>query len=407
MKKVVIAILLLLSLSLAGFLGWLGSRRGPGAPRFQSTHAEPRLGSFKSIHYEFLSPSPFEGGKMWISIFGGTNNYHCFLFDIDRQTILGELMNASPIFMSRDQSKLLCVQQTRATASFRAGITALFQRVRHPKRPSRSPSDDLETFWLLDVDRPSATRIGTVSGLRSTMQPSPDFRYGWIKPSDDPEYSGVLLCDLERKTLTRINVAGWPQGWWDESTIVIKDPTNNFVLCNVANGKTSPLLSSAQVAGFFGKMNLPDAPATASLFSIWNGKEDDFYLADLHKKWQAVESFLIKLDRSGPALSLASPRFQFEWSDHLDSTGGWYLYSGRQSGQASSAVFLRDLRDNSTHTLVASDGGGYFSIPRFDRDGVIYIRSNMLWRISLNGSNQVRLFPPTQAQPEADGGTRR
>lgn len=344
---------------------------------------------------------------MWITTFEGTNNYHCFLYDIDRQTILGELINASPIFLNRDQSKLLCVQRTRAAWSLRARIEALFQRIRHPKRPARSPTDDLEMLWVLDLNRNSAARIGKATGLRSTFQPSSEFRYGYIKPFEDPGQPGFLFCDLEKKTLTLINAAGWPQGWWDESTIVIKDPTNNFVLCNVTTGKASPLLSSAQVAGFFGKMNLPDDPATASLFSIWNGKANDFYLADLHKKWLAAESFLIKFERSGPGLSLISPRFKFEWSDHLDSTGRWYLYSGRQSGEASSAVFVRDMRDNSTRTLVASDGGGYFSIPRFYRDGVIYTRSNALWRISLNGSNQARLFPPPEAQPNPTGSSRR
>jgi hypothetical protein len=344
---------------------------------------------------------------MWITLFGGTNNYHCYLYDIDRHTILGELINASPVFMNRDQSELLCIQHTKGTGSLRAQITAVLQRIRHPNRPSQHLSDVVETLWVLDLNRDSATRLGTASGLRNTtFQPSPGFRYGFIHPLG-AERPGFFLCDLEKQSLRRINVAGGLQGWWDESSVIIKDTTNNFILYNVASGATSPLWTSEQIAGFFGKMNLPDAPATATLFSIWNGKQNDFYLTDRHKKWQAIESFLIKFERSGPALSLVSPRFKFEWSDHLDPTGGWYLYSGRESGHASSAVFLRDLRDNTDHTLVASDGGGYFSIPRFYHDGVIYIRSNALWRISLDGSNQARLFPPPQAQPDANSSPRR
>jgi hypothetical protein len=118
----------------------------------------------------------------------------------------------------------------------------------------------------------------------------------------------------------------------------------------------------------------------------------------------AVESYLIKVGRPGATLSLISTNFKFEWSDHLDSTASYYLYSGRDSGQASSAVFLRDLRNNTDRPLVPSDGGGYFSIPRFYREGVIYVRSNMLWRIDFNGSNQTRIFPPPEIRPEAGGG---
>ena len=407
MKKFAIAVLLLISLSLAGFLGWLGSRPGPGAPQFQPTQGTPRIGHYKNIQYEFLSPSPFEGGKMWVSVFGGTNAHHCFLYDIERQAILGELINASPVFMSHDQSKVLCIQYSPSARSLRAWLAALFQRILHPRTPTRLPPDDIETLCVLDLKRNSLTRIGTASGLRNTtFQPAPGFRYGAIQPLET-DRTGFLLADLEKQTLRRINAAGRFEGWWDESTIVLKDPTNNFVLCDVGTGKTSQFWSSAQIAAFFGKLNLPDDPVTANLFSIWNGKENDFYLADLHKKWQAVESYLIKIERPGPTLSLVSPHFKFEWSDHLDSTGHWYLYSGRDSGKASSAAFLRDLGNNTDRTLVASDGGKYFSIPRFYRDGVIYTRSNMLWRISLDGSNQTQLFPPLETHPNAGGSSQR
>jgi hypothetical protein len=43
-------------------------------------------------------------------------------------------------------------------------------------------------------------------------------------------------------------------------------------------------------------------------------------------------------------------------------------------------------------TLVADDGGNTFSIPQFYRDGVLFTRSNILWRVDLTGSNVTRLF---------------
>jgi len=85
--------------------------------------------------------------------------------------------------------------------------------------------------------------------------------------------------------------------------------------------------------------------------------------------------------------------FKFEWSDHLDPTATFYLYTGRQIGDRSAGVFLRDLRDNTTRTLVVPDNSRYFSMPRFHHDGVIYVRSNSLWWIDLNGSNQTCVFP--------------
>ena len=341
---------------------------------------------------------------MWISALQGTNSYHCFLFDIDRRLVLGELFNANPLCMNRDQSKLLCVHWTTRQWSLQAWITALFKWVTHRNVPFPRAGDQMRVFWVVDLSRDTATRIGEASGGHSTSQPSPGFRYSYDESIGVPQEPQILMSDLERKTLTRIRLPGRPQGWWDERSMVIKDPTNNFILFDVVTASTSPLLSSAQVAGFLEKMHIPADPATANCFWVWTGKENDFYLTDLNKKWGAVESFLIKVGQPGPTLSLISTNFKFGWSDHLDSTATYYLYSGRDRPQATSAVFLRDLRNNADGTLVPSDGGNYHSIPRFYREGVIYVRSNMLWRIDLNGSNQTRVFPPPETRPEAGGG---
>jgi hypothetical protein len=403
MKKIAIGVLVLLGLSLAYFVGWLGSRPGPNAPRFRPAQSQPRLGGYQVLSYEFLSPSPFEGGRMWISARQGTNSYHCFLFDIDRRLVLGELFNAGPVSMTRDQSKLLCVQWTTRQWSLQAWIAALFKCLSHRYVSFPHVGDQMQVFWVVDLSGDTATRIGEASGAHSTSQPSPGFRYSYDESIGVPQAPQILVSDLERKTLARIRPLGWPQGWWDERSIVIKDPTNNFILFDVVTARTSPLLSSAEVAGYFKNMHIPADPATANLFWIWTGKENDFYLTDLRKKWEAVESFLIKVGRPEPTLSLVSTNFKFEWSDHLDSTARYYLYSGRDRPQASSAVFLRDLRNNANGTLVPSDGGNYHSIPRFYREGVIYVRSNMLWRVDLNGSNQTRVFPPPEIRPEAGG----
>jgi hypothetical protein len=108
----------------------------------------------------------------------------------------------------------------------------------------------------------------------------------------------------------------------------------------------------------------------------------------------AEESFLIKVQRPDGRLKLLSPHFKFEWSDHLDATGKYYLYSGREAGSASDGVFVRDLQLNTNLVVVAPDTNKYFSLPRFYRDSAIYFRSNALFRINLNGFGNTRLFPP-------------
>lgn len=125
-------------------------------------------------------------------------------------------------------------------------------------------------------------------------------------------------------------------------------------------------------------------------FCTWNGRKNDIYLTDLLLRHRSSESFLIKVERPNGHLKLLYPRFQFEWSSHFDPTGRYYLFSGHEK---STGVFVRDLESAARRVLVAPDSGQYYSIPQFYRDSVIYVRSNALWRININGSDNIRLFP--------------
>ena len=55
---------------------------------------------------------------------------------------------------------------------------------------------------------------------------------------------------------------------------------------------------------------------------------------------------------------------------------------------------VQAIRAHALASYIESDGTKRFSIPRFYNKSVIYVRSNALWRIALNGSNNTRLFPP-------------
>jgi hypothetical protein len=167
----------------------------------------------------------------------------------------------------------------------------------------------------------------------------------------------------------------------------------DFVLYGVRDRSLSPLIPFQKLAALLQENGVTEDPKQAQAFAIWNGRENDFYLTDTLKKWSAEESFLIKVERPNGRLRLLSPHFKFEWSDHLDPTGRWYLYSGRESGDSSDGVFMRDLVTGTNRVLVAGTTNRYHSIPRFYGDSVVYVRSNALWQTSFDGSKSVRLCP--------------
>ena len=132
----------------------------------------------------------------------------------------------------------------------------------------------------------------------------------------------------------------------------------------------------------------------ASPFVSWNGQEYDIYFTGAHRRWSADESLLLKYDRVARELGVVSPSFKFEWSDHFDESMQNYLYSGRERGDRNDGVFLRDLNAGKNRTLVEPRGGHSFSTPRFYQDRVLYVRTNELWSVQLDGTDQKRVFPP-------------
>lgn len=369
----------------------------PTAPRFVSARGRAPSPKYDRMSYEFLSPSPFEGGKMWVSV-RAKKEYDVYLLDIEKQAIVGELFNAAPVFFNRVQTKLLCAQRTRDTNRVRQAIMALLALIQSKGRISHL-RDDRESFWVIDLQRMSATRLGSVyqwlSG-GSRFQPSPDFRYGFNKPTASFDAPELFICDLEKETFRRDPVSGEPVGWWDSRRILVRGTNNDFLLYDVEARNMSPFLRQQQVKASYDARALTNDPAAANLFFMWNGHENEFYLSDANKRWLAAESFLFKIDRPSGALKLLDPHFKFEWSDHFDAAGKLYLYSGRKAGETNSAVYLRDLQTGRVRELVPPDPNhtNAFSIPRFHGEEAIYLRSNALWQIGLDGSNPRRLFPP-------------
>src|SRR5690242_11610333 len=131
MKRNVIATLLLLAFLVFLLVRWL--MVDPKAPAFRPAVSQSIISPFTRLSYEFLTQRPFEGEKMWITVFTGTNEYHCYLFDIARREILGELFNASPLFMNGDRSRLLCTRRASGEHSLREKVANFIERITRGK----------------------------------------------------------------------------------------------------------------------------------------------------------------------------------------------------------------------------------------------------------------------------------
>jgi hypothetical protein len=397
MKRLLLAACVLAFL-IAGyrFITW-----DPSAPKFERVRSF-KVPTYTSLSYEFLASRPFVGGKMWIALHNSTNWWGSYLFDIERREVIGELRSAWPVLLNRDGTQLLCMRRGPDKSSLllkgRLLIEQFIGRRFLPWRPMAPRADDIETFWLLDLSSNRTTPLGEISQFRgagSSFRPSPDFRFAFNISTASRD--SLLVCDLDNKASKVMNLAkdAWPAGWWDKQNILLLNQTNDFLLLDVVSERTSLLLAGTNVLAFLDQNHVDHQGQRPTPFLEWNGREYECYVADTHRKWQATNSFLLKLQRPDAGLTLVAPDFKFEWSDHLDAQRH-YVYSGRERGQGSDGVFLRDLEAKTEKTLVEPNNANFHSVPNFYGPNVIYVRSNQLWSIDFNGSNNVRLFPPTQ-----------
>jgi hypothetical protein len=398
-RAVTSIVILVLALAITLFVGLKSPR--PNVPRF--TKVQPPA-SVRHIHYDFLSPRPFEQGKMWIDASfiasSGATNFGAFVYDIEHRRVLGQVTKGWPAMLFGNPPQLLCYRPAAATGwnAMRERLLRLVKGLSLGRIQLQSPATEGQMYWLLDLEHDAARRLGYLPGPNCSLLPSPDFHYCFTARQGQRLLPDYYLLDLRKRLIQRLDAPQWPCDWWDDTHLLLQTTNCDFLLYDVRTKATSPLIAFEKIAAFLQEQRMADDPRQTHAFAIWNGRENDFYLTDTHQKWPAQESFLIKLERPNGKLRLVSPRFKSEWSDHLDPTGRQYLYTGREAGEASDGVFLRDLDRGTNRVLVASPPDKYFSIPRFYRDSVIYVRSNALWQISLDGSNTVRLFPPAEAQ---------
>ena len=390
MKRITLfaLVVLLLAFSLA-IVAWLRSP-DPNAPQFKRIQASPRV---QQISYEFLDTRPFEGGKMWIYGWTRGTNGVALLYDIEKRQVIGQLTNGWPVTLFGDPPRLLCGESVSARTGPKEFLARLLGQISGGR--FNFPQTEVIRYWLLNPETHTASRLGDLHGTPNfSFSLSPDYRYADTGRHNNSGGVDSFCFDLERGFIKKLHVPGWAAGWWDNTHVLVQTTNVDFTLYDVSAETTTPLIATAQIAALLREHGISEDPKKAGAFFNWNGRENDFYLTDAHQKWLAAKSFLIKVERPNGRLKLLSPSFKFEWSDHFDPTGRYYLYSGREAGDASDGVFVRDLQSGTTNVLVSANSNKSFSIPMFYGDSVIYIRSNVLWRINLDGSNNIRLFPP-------------
>jgi hypothetical protein len=324
----VVVCLVLLGVMLTGLVG-----NDPRAPRFVPIQTQPS-GPFRAMHYDWNYVAPVRDGKVWFWTVPMTTNEPTrhFLYEFKSHRVVGELLNASPIFANSEQTKLLCDGYS-ASASMKWKLIRWLEKSSFGKGLSRKLNYD-EAFWLLDLKNNSAVRVGKVYqgvGLGSSFIPSPGFRYGYNAPSTVGE--GILfLCDLESNLFVRMKVDGEPLGWWDGEHILFKDKLNNFKLFDVTTHQTNTVFAATTISSRLQELGLPGDPAGITAKCHWNGHDNDILFTEAKEK-NFGRSFLLKADRKELSLRLLYRDFKFQWLGHLDSDCTHYLYEG-ESGQS-------------------------------------------------------------------------
>lgn len=374
------------------------------APRFVPATSQPS-GPFLIESYDWVANIPFQGGKVWIFATMNRANFHEFFYDLNQRMVLGELLNSAPMLANQEQTKLLCLEYPYPV-TLKNRVVGFLNQMSHWK----IATNDVERYWILDLRDNSAVQVGELSKLSpavSKWRPSPGFRYSFNVPFNNASF---FLCDLEAGKFERIEFDGQPKGWWDDYQILVKDEDGNYVLFDVVTRKTSTLFSAETVARNLKELGVSENPTNLATIFNWNGHDYDFYFTGKQRgnqNWYFYpdgmgytnSSFLIRVERAGPALKLAKAHFQFKWSGHLDAGATHYVYGG---GRGDGSIVLRDLTNDTERVIVPPNNQGYYSMPQFYGETVIYERferqtdglHGALWRVDLNGTNATRLLPP-------------
>lgn len=405
MKRIIIAGLIAFVVVIATIALLTSGNRG-SAPKFVPGTPAKIAPSGDNI-YLSSADVPFPNGTLWV--FSADTNHTkgaVYLYHLDHRVILGELFNGGvPILQNRDASRILLEGPPTLTPTPLQNVLVRLGRIFGTRFSSRPRA----TYNLLILDTKSNSARRLFSGVYlDSWRPSPDSRYGF-----SVSHASLYTCDLETRQITGTKISGNPLGWWSDEEIVIQNHPEDFVLFNIKTRQFRTLLTDGQIDKFLTQNGVPVGPWQVQAFSNWNGHDYDFYLALLtsSRHFSQEDSYLLKIDRSGPSLKLLYPHFKFQSDGVLDVSATHYLYSGEPGGLGSGgdgSICLRDLSSGQTTILVPPDdevsaeqttalvppgSGRHYSYPRFFGDEVIYFRNRVLHRIKFDGSGDEPVLP--------------
>ena len=392
MKRAAIIVgLFLLIASLCGIV--LSSRANSHrAPRYVAAKAEP-TGNYTMTHYDRESIRPFVNDQVWIFGLRNVTNQFACLYDLKQRMILGELFDVGSVACGSD-TKLLVLGRNNSVTELKDDLLSWLQKISGGK--IGATYGRTESFWVINLKDNSSKRIGQYAGT-GIWHTSPNLRSTCTVSA-----TGLVLFDFLTDRFTRISANGYLCGWWDDQTVLLRNNHHDFLLYDVASGKRKVLFSAEIMRQTLEQLYLPSNPTNVVSFANWNGREYDFYFMEQDYEYQVTPCFVLKAERTSPMPTLKQvfQRFKFERGGRFDAEAKHFLYQGETGLPGSGgdgAVYLRDVEYNSIKTLVPPNSKGQYALPRFYGDEVIYFRDRLLWRIGLDGSNNVPLFMPTNS----------
>jgi len=154
-----------------------------------------------------------------------------------------------------------------------------------------------------------------------------------------------------------------PVGWWDERHIISINTNASHVFFDVVTQKTNVFRPTAlDLQKFQQTQHL----GSYEIFQRDKADPSQTYIVTGDPNWRPFPYFTTENDRK-----------------NQPQRGG---------------VFLYDITNYTTITIVPPGSDKSYSTPRFYHDKIIYQRNqNEIWQVDMNGSNNLKLFPIAKA----------
>ena len=399
-------------LSLAGLLlvallgiVLLSGTKSPAVPRPKYVPGGvPLETQYDYVGYQFSSSNPFANGKMLVTAMNTRRETHVYRFDMQTGEVLGEVRSGGVVHDEADDALLLMTRETRTRPEEQPQAVQLMRSLLQDLRlVSKEPPRERLDFWAQPGEATSPVLIGSAHewvGSGGWEHASPRGNYYRVFTSCDEH----LVVDIGKARLLALPPArSGNGGWWSDNEVLFLAPNGDMALHNVETRMSGVLFSIGDIQSFLRSHGLALSPGSNhySVLSAWHKDHFEFCLVD--NFYGQKSSWLVKIDRSGPALRLLSTTFPFARLGRFNGAGTHYVHSGERETGDQSAVYLYDIATSKTLTLVPpTPGATAYSLPNFYGDRIVYVQDKTIRSTNLDGSGQRILFPPQKAESPAE-----